>query len=252
MIIQQIELLTIPNTAERKPRTILIVSSISNEGKTVTAGNIALKLKKQGKKVLFLNYSRESLRQIETEQIGYPLDPRSLSVSGEISHSNIFQVIMRFLGYGNKQTNTASAFLDKPNQYLSDAEYQMYTFDKDYFTAETYTDLLRFHDNSLIDKPEYVIVEIPAILYYTYPQPLIASADLVVLACRSNRVWTGADQGVLEVLKNSTGKEPVVILNGVDLQVIESVLGDLPKKRSWFRSVIKKGMRLQFNSKHTF
>jgi len=35
-------------------------------------------------------------------------------------------------------------------------------------------------------------------------------------------------------------------LNGVELDVIESVLGDLQKKRSWFRKIVKKLVRFQF------
>lgn len=252
MIIQKIELLTIPKTTEESQRTILFVSSISNEGKTVTAGNIALKLKKQGRKVLFLNYSRDSLRQVETDQIGYPIDPRSVSVSGSITHSKIFQIAARLLGFGKKHTDPSSPFLHKPEQYLSESEYKLYAIDQNYFAAGNYSDLFNSQLNQSNEKPEYVIVEIPAILYYSYPQKLVASADLVVFACRSNRIWTGADQGVLEVLKNVASQEPVVVLNGVDLQVVESVLGDLPKKRSWLRSLLKRGMLFQFNSKHTF
>ena len=43
--------------------------------------------------------------------------------------------------------------------------------------------------------------------------------------------------------------EPSVILNGVELLEMESVLGDLPRRRTWVRRFIKNALRLRFFSK---
>jgi hypothetical protein len=94
--------------------------------------------------------------------------------------------------------------------------------------------------------PDIVLIEIPAILFYPYPSGLVSSADLPVLVVRSNRVWTDADQGVLNVFLNLTKQKPQFILNGVEPLVIESVLGDLPRKRTWFRRALKNMFRFQF------
>jgi hypothetical protein len=59
-------------------------------------------------------------------------------------------------------------------------------------------------------------------------------------------VWSAADQGALDTLKKSATHEPVAIIDGVELLVTESVLGDLPKKRSRIRKIFKKIVRFQF------
>jgi cellulose biosynthesis protein BcsQ len=250
MVMQQIDRLTVKKTDSSEPRTLLFMSSLSLEGKTVTAGNISWKLKKQGKKVLYLNYSRESLRQTETSQIGYPENSKSVSAQDNIRSGGGLQFIGRMLGYGDNRVNPASPFLQKPDIYLDTLEHYIYQVDHNYFAAGNYKDLLEKYSGAYNDRPDYVLIELPPFLYYSYPLNLAASADLAILVCRANRVWTGSDQGVLDILKNITSQEPVVLLNGVDLQVVESVLGDLPKKRSRLRRITKSILRMQFGSKH--
>jgi cellulose biosynthesis protein BcsQ len=249
LTMQQIDMLTVKKADIEEPRTLLFMSSLSSEGKTVAAGNIAWKLKKQGKKVLYLNYSRESLRQTETSQIGYPANFKAVSVNEKIRSGGRFQFVGRMLGYGDNRINPASPFLQKPDVYLDSLEYSVYQVDHNYFAAGNYKDLLDKYSTSYREKPDYVLIELPAFLYYSYPINIVASADLAIMVCRANRVWTGSDQGVLDILKNTTSAEPVVLLNGVELQVVEAVLGDLPKKRSRLRRITKNVIRMQFGSK---
>jgi len=249
IIVQQLDLLTKVQENKNTPRTLLFISTLSNEGKTVTAGNIALKLKKQGKNILFLNYTRESLRENEISQIGYSKEPPPVSTSGLVHKRRDIMFVSRLLGYGDQRIDRNSPFLKNPNEYLEEGEYIEYQIDTDYFRSTGYHDLIKspIVDNS---QPDYVIIEIPPILYNSYPSELIAAADLAVLVCRANRSWTDADNGVLETLKKLTKCEPVALLNGVELNVVETVLGDLPKKRSFFRRLAKKILRLQISSKH--
>lgn len=250
MTIQQIDLLTAKKTTQDKPRTLLFLSSISNEGKSVTAGNIAWKLKKQGKKVLYLNFSRESLRQTETSQIGYPDEPQVISASGFIQSRSRVRLISQILGYGDNRIDTSSPFLKNPDQKLDETEYSTYQVNAGYSSLSNFSDLIEKSFDSSNQNLDYVLIEIPPILYYSFPAQLIASADLAILVCRANRVWSAADQGVLDLVMKSMPHEPVILLNGVELQVVESVLGDLPKKRSWLRRIVKNVVRLQFYSRH--
>ena len=99
-------------------------------------------------------------------------------------------------------------------------------------------------------KPEFVIIEIPAIIYSNYPAELIANADLDILVCRSNRTWSDADESAIINLREACGSNLKIIVNGVNLNEIESVLGDLPKKRTKFRKKIKSVFQFQFLSKN--
>jgi hypothetical protein len=70
-----------------------------------------------------------------------------------------------------------------------------------------------------------------------------------ILVCRSNRLWSEADQTVLNGLLPLSGEKMSFIINGVELQEAESMLGELPKKSSRLRKKIKNLFRFQFFSK---
>ena len=90
----------------------------------------------------------------------------------------------------------------------------------------------------------------PALLYFNYPAELIANADIDILVCRSNRTWSDADESAISNLREACGSKLKIIVNGVNLNEIESVLGNLPKKRSKFRKKIKSIFQFQFLSKN--
>jgi LysM repeat protein len=246
MAIQQIDVLIGEKTDLNEPRTILFFSSISNEGKSVTAGNIAWKMKKQGKKVLFLNFSRESLSQTETSQIGYPADYKSVPNTGFVQSKKRTPIFSRMLGYADNRIDVDSPFLQKPENYLDETEYAQYQVNADYFSTLSCRELAERNSYSPQIRPQYIIIEIPPILYYSFPPQMIASADLAILVCRANRVWSDADQGAIDIFKKITVNAPAILINGIELQVIESVLGDLPKKRSRLRRITKNLVRFQF------
>ncbi len=250
MIIQQVTLYPKEKTAGNEPRTLLFFSTLSNEGKTVLVGNLALKLKKQGKKVLVLIFSRESLRKTELSQLGYSEEPAQLTTSGAIKKKHRFSFITRLIGYGDTRVDYDSPFLDAPASRLDTDELLYYNVDSGFFSTSHYTELLRGNQFTIPYIPDYVLIELPPILYYPYPPKLIASADIALLVCRANNVWSQADQSALDSFMKLTINAPLFLLNGVELQVIESVLGDLPKKRSRLRRIFKKVVHFQFFTRY--
>jgi polysaccharide biosynthesis transport protein len=155
-------------------------------------------------------------------------------------------LLSRILGYEDTRIDLSSPFLQKPGNNLDSNEYAHYKVDADYYSTSSLKELIEKNTVSSGYKPEYIIVEIPPILYYSFSPQMIASADLAILVCRANRVWSAADQGALATLKKTATHEPVALIDGVELLVIESVLGDLPKKRSRARRILKKIVRFQF------
>lgn len=250
IIIQNIELYFKESKSQRETKTLLFFSSLSNEGKSVVMSNLALKLKRQGKKVLVLKFSRESLRESEISQSGYPENPPPNSTSGTIKKRRKMSVINLLLGYPDTRINYESPFLNESETYLSKEELLNYKLEEKIYSVKNYLELLELNRFNLTFVPDYVFIEIPPILFYTYPIGLVSSVDIPIMVCRSNRVWTDADQGVLDVISKLTDQKISFILNGVELPVVESVLGDLPKKRSWLRRAIKNIFRFQFFSKN--
>jgi polysaccharide biosynthesis transport protein len=214
---------------ENPEKTIVVFSTQKMEGKTVLAGNIAKELKKEGKKILFLNYSIEQQHNKEQRK---------------------FSFLTKMLGYPDPRIDFDNPFLSDVRSYLEPSEYQNYTIDKQFYKAKNYKDLLEQNNIKLDFIPDYVIIELPPIIYTNYPTELLTHSDIDILVCRSNRLWSEADQSVLNGLLPLCGSKINFVVNGVELKEVESLLGDLPKKRSEFRKKIKTLFQFQFFTKN--
>ncbi len=114
IIIQHIGMLPKENGNEPKTKTLVFFSTLRNEGKTTLIGNIALKLKKQGKKVLVLDFSQESLHRMEVSQIGYSNDTPVTSTDKKgKSKRNRVSIFSRLMGYPDTRVDYDSPFLGK-------------------------------------------------------------------------------------------------------------------------------------------
>ena len=203
----------------------------------------------QGKKVLVLNYAHESLHNTEISQLGYSNVQPPLSPAKSIKKRKHFSFFSQLIGYRDTRVDYDSPFLNITNIDLEPAELLNYKVDSDFFSTSNYNELLQKNKFLLSYVPDYVLIEIPSILYHPYPPGLVTSADITLLTCRANHVWSQADQGALDNFMKLTSNAPLFLLNGVELQVIESVLGDLPKRRSRFRIILKKLVRFQISSR---
>jgi hypothetical protein len=59
-----------------------------------------------------------------------------------------------------------------------------------------------------------VLIELPALIY-NYPADLMTNADMGILVCRSNRIWTEADQSSVNNLLDQSASKIKFIVNGV-------------------------------------
>jgi succinoglycan biosynthesis transport protein ExoP len=217
------------HNSKQKTKTIIVFSTQKLEGKTVLAGNIAKTLKQEGKKVLLLNYDKK------TEQI---------------TRKQKSPILNKILGYPDFRTDLNNQFLAHPSTYLDSSEHFIYNMNSKYYNAKDYTDILEQNNIELNYTPEFVIIEIPALIYSNYPSELITNADLDILICRSNRIWSDADEAAISNLREACASKLNIVVNGVSLNEVESVLGDLPKNRSKFRKKIKSMFKFQFLSKN--
>lgn len=102
------------------------------------------------------------------------------------------------------------------------------------------------------DKFDFVLLEIPSIIKNPFPVKLAALVNDTYLVVRANRTWTQADTKALKLFKEATtGPEPTIILNGVKTTEMETVLGEIPKKRSKLRRLIKRIIQMRFFNKST-
>jgi len=210
-------------------KTIVFLSTMEKEGKTTLAANVSRKLIQEGKKVLVLNYSKNQ---------------QAIKQQGK------FHFLNKLLGYPDPRIDVNNSFLDNASNYLRPSEYYSYNINEQLYKVKDYNDILQQNDINLPFTPDYVIIELPALIYNDYPVNLVAQADMSILVCRSNRLWSEADQSALNNLLPITGSKINFIVNGVELKEVESVLGDLPKKSNRFRKNIKNIFKFQFFSKN--
>ncbi|MEZ7506169.1 exopolysaccharide transport family protein [Flavobacterium sp. Arc2] len=229
IITQNILRYTGSNLSGNPVKTIVVFSTQKMEGKTVLAGNIAKTLKQEGKKVLMLNYDNKQKPIVQQRK---------------------FPIINKLLGYPDPRIDLNNPFLDEVATYLDSTEYYSYKIDPLYYEATSYVDILKQNNISLNYNPDFVIIELPALIYNNYPADLMTHADLGILVCRSNRVWSEADVSATRNVLDMSDSKIRIIVNGVNLNEIESVLGDLPKKRTDFRKKMKAMFNFQFFSKN--
>mgnify|MGYP005988999127 FL=1 len=208
-------------------KTIVLFSIRENEGKTVMATSIANKLKDAGKSVMLLNHDDDQNKNIS---------------------NGTFPILHRLFGYNDPRSDYNHPLLASVNESFNSDEHQKYQLDSSFFNANSYKDLT-INNGNIKPKSEFVIIELPNILETNYPANLIESADMAILVCRSNRIWSKADENLLQNIKDLTSSKLHFIINGTELNEVEAILGELPKKRSKTRKRIKDMLQFQIYSK---
>ncbi len=97
---------------------------------------------------------------------------------------------------------------------------------------------------------DFIVLELPDIIKNPFPVKLASTMDYTFLVTRANRAWSEADGNALDLFNQATtGPEPTIILNGVKVLEMETIVGELPKKRSFIRRWIKRLIQLRFFTK---
>lgn len=229
IITQNIKQFLRTQNSDSPVKTILFLSTREMEGKTVIAVNIAKKLKQEGKKVLVLNYSKNQQ---------------------PIKQERNFHFFNWILGYKDSRIDYNNSFLSEVSTYLHPSEYFTYDINEQFYKAKNYLDILEQNGIKLTFIPDYVFIELPPLIYNDYPAELVVHAQISILVCRSNRLWSEADKSALNNPLNLSQSKMKFIVNGVELKEVESVIGELSKKRNKLRKKIKNVFRLQFFSKN--
>lgn len=212
---------------KHRPKIVTVFSTKINEGKTTVIANIANKLKKSGKKVLVLSYT--------------DLDDSRMRIK-----KNAF--IHKMMGYRDPRVDYEHPFLANVNEYIQEHNFRTYDTSSNYQEAHTFRDLDFDKSNIDLDSLDYVFIELPNILERHYPIELICRSDLALLVCRSNRLWSTADINILNNIKKNSETNLRFLINGVEIEEVEAVLGEIPKKRSSARRKLKNVLRFQFFS----
>jgi polysaccharide biosynthesis transport protein len=250
MMIEQVDLHPKGRLSSHEPRTILFFSTQNDEGKTTILNNLAKKMMKQGKKVIVVNFSGESLLRsemspVETQDISEEvMEPVLLNGNNPIGKLKPENKTNGTNGHSEGQENMVGLLLSKGESQHNSEEHVIYHVDESYYSIRNAEDLLSGTQFNPTFRPDYILVELPPILYFPYPTGLVSSADLSIMVCRSNRSWSDADKAALTTFMKRTRHSPLYMLNGVEMNVVKSSIGEVPGKQSWVRRSMKKKVRI--------
>ncbi|MBN1650446.1 MAG: LysM peptidoglycan-binding domain-containing protein [Bacteroidales bacterium] len=145
--------------------------------------------------------------------------------------------------------NTLSANYRLPNykpafSYIAPEKPIEYTIDHDTFNKKNINEIIDLDKESA--DLDFILIEIPSITHYAFPPSIIKDIDIAIMVVRSNRSWSKADKNSLNGIKQFLKSEPFVLLNGANAESLETILGELPRKRSKMRRLFKRIIQLQF------
>jgi uncharacterized protein involved in exopolysaccharide biosynthesis len=104
-------------------------------------------------------------------------------------------------------------------------------------------------EKMISNNADIVFIEFPSLDSMIMTKGSVPEMDQSVLICRANRIWTRIDQELLDIFSKTTGTSPLMVLNGVSVEHAEEYIGEVPKKRSIVRSLIKRIAKLEFGNK---
>jgi len=126
-----------------------------------------------------------------------------------------------------------------------------YEIDNNFVDIKSINELLESkylrEDNS---KYDYILLEIPALIYNSYPLELMNSVDVSLMVTKATDHWRKADISALETMQEVSREKPMVILNQTELFALEDIINDIPEKnRRSLRKRVKKIVTYPFRLK---
>jgi uncharacterized protein involved in exopolysaccharide biosynthesis/LysM repeat protein len=226
------------------PGLILVFSPLKKEGKTYLGARIAHKLREFGEKTAFITFVHPSAADtnewlFELSEDSSPESLRSDDLRKKATSKPRQKII-------KKKTGQADNKVPPPPPHEDNFRF---LFDNNYADVNSLNELNFIDRRPLLSEFHNIILEIPGIIYNPYPIDLIAQVDASLLVVRSNRSWKKADTLALTTMVKILKDKPIALLNGVEIEVLDSVLGDLPKRRSRFRRLLKRILTMQLHEK---
>ncbi len=97
------------------------------------------------------------------------------------------------------------------------------------------TNLQQLMDSRFLRKTntayDFIFLELPSIIYHTYPIKLLSEIDLALFVIKSNNRFTKADKTAMNIFKEAYKSSPIVILNEIELFNLADLISELPKTK---------------------
>ena len=117
-----------------------------------------------------------------------------------------------------------------------------------HYVVETYT----YNKANSITPQKYcniVFVEFAAIENIILTPGEVPDMDNYIMVCRANRLWNKIDDELLRMFRKNTNSKPLLVLNGVAADFAEDFIGEIPKKRTILREMVRKIVRMEIGNR---
>lgn len=148
-----------------------------------------------------------------------------------------------------KDSSGSNSFLSTGELVPPTDDEIQYSISDSFFETRDISGLMQGFEHLDQESYDYIFVEIPSLINNAYPLELIKNCNIALLVVRANRSWADADVAALNSFKGIFKQTTQIILNGVELEYLDSVFGDVPKQRSKFRKLVKRIILFQFKEK---
>ncbi|MCD4773528.1 MAG: LysM peptidoglycan-binding domain-containing protein [Bacteroidales bacterium] len=135
--------------------------------------------------------------------------------------------------------------------YTKDAETQVdsgnedtinYKIDNNFVSISHIKELLESkYLRSENSKYDYIILEIPSIIYNSYPLDLMNTIDISLLVVKAKDQWQKADISALDTMQKISKDKPLVLLNQAEIYALEDIINkiSIKKKKSFMKNFMK-------------
>jgi polysaccharide biosynthesis transport protein len=162
---------------------------------------------------------------------------------------------------GEGKTFTGRKIVDKFTEYCSSILYlsnDEIIFDNPikvtslrYKQDENFQNAVNFSDWLLklgVKKSDYsiIIIELEELSKFSVPDALLNGVHSNLLVLSAERVWAESDSRALNLFTSLTDVKPMILLNMVELDRLEAIIGEIPKRRSNARRIAKRVVTFDF------
>jgi|GEM_PF-1779582 len=141
---------------------------------------------------------------------------------------------------GQETNNHVDGELAHADASDTDATYHV---DPEYSKASHIQDLMQLPAGERV----VILMELPAFGENEIPVSLLKTADTVLWVARAHSIWTELQESTLRFAKELAGVEPMMVLNAVKRERLESAMGEMNKKRSFLRRSTKRLLQRNFS-----
>ena len=183
-----------------------------------------------------------------------------------INHSSVYSfekpyLILIFSTKNNTgKTTIANQLIKKLRSFGEKVLYLNYSLEKEQTIEEDFNYTITYNiDNRFVEikniqelliskylrkdnyKYDYIFLEIPSIIFNSYPLELINSVDVALLVVKATDHWKNADIAALNTIIEVAREKPLLVLNDVELFALEDIIDEIPiqKRKSLRRKIIK-------------